>query len=396
MGGLCVRARNGRPALDVGRNVHSLLGLVFDAVTIEQAALRMRQAAAEARPCFVSTPNVNFAVAARADPELRDSVLSSDLSLADGAPILWLARMLGVPLPERVAGSDLFEHLRHGQGSQQGLASPMNVFFLGGSDGAANRAGDVLNAEAGGLRCAGALSPGFGSVEDMSRDVVIERINDSGANFVVLSIGVKKGQAWIVRNRLRVNAPVICYLGAVVNFVAGSLGRAPRWVRRVGLEWLWRIKEEPALWQRYTSDARVLVFAAVLALAGRSRQCWLTLAGGRRQAAALLDVRTGANGSTIHLFGAWTAPHLMPLRQQLATRLTTGESVQFDLTAVTQVDSALIGWIAIVDRWQLEPRAIVSTPRPSPAVLAAIDAFGMRWLLPSPRSDRAPKQATAT
>jgi N-acetylglucosaminyldiphosphoundecaprenol N-acetyl-beta-D-mannosaminyltransferase len=379
---LCVPARDGRPSLDLGRDVHALLGLVFDAVTLKQAALKARQAAAEARPCFFSTPNVNFAVAARTDAEFRDSVLRSDLSLADGAPVVWLARMLGVPLPERVAGSDLFEHLRRFRSSVPNPAPAMTVFFFGGPDGVAQRAGDVLNAEAKWLRCVGALSPGFGSVEEMSRDEVIDRINDSGADFAVIALGAKKGQAWIERNRHRLKAPLVCHLGAVVNFVAGEYARAPGWMRRIGLEWLWRTKEEPKLWRRYTSDGRAFLHAAVAAMVSRVRLWWLTRARHGHAAEPHFDVKTDTQASTIVLRGTWIASTLIPLRRELAARLTAGESVQFDLTEATRIDSALLGLIAIVDRWQVEPRAIASTSRPSPAVLAAIDAFDTRWLLP--------------
>jgi N-acetylglucosaminyldiphosphoundecaprenol N-acetyl-beta-D-mannosaminyltransferase len=96
----------------------------------------------------------------------------------------------------------------------------------------------------------------------MSGEETIARINASGADFVLVALGARKGQAWIERNRSRLAAPVISHLGAVVNFVAGTVNRAPRWMQRSGLEWLWRIREEPGLWRRYWNDG--IAFLALL------------------------------------------------------------------------------------------------------------------------------------
>lgn len=89
----------------------------------------------------------------------------------------------------------------------------------------------------------------------MSAPELLAQINATGAHFLVVSLGAQKGQAWIVQNMEQLTIPVISHLGAVVNFVAGEVNRAPMWMRKVGLEWLWRIKEEPSLWRRYAADA---------------------------------------------------------------------------------------------------------------------------------------------
>jgi len=207
--------------LDLGRPVEALLGLPFDALSLDEAVAEVRRCARERRPCFLSTPNVNFAVAAQDDQAFRASVLHSDLSLADGMPIVWAARLLGSRLPERVSGSDLFARLQREPGE------PLKVYFFGGPDGVAERAAAALDTRGGGLRCVGFDSPGFGSVEAMSGEERIARINGSGADFLVVSLGARKGQAWIERNRARLAPPVISHLGAVVNFVAGELRRSP-------------------------------------------------------------------------------------------------------------------------------------------------------------------------
>lgn len=237
------------------RQVHDILGLPFDAVTLEQAVDHIRWAATTRTRCFFSTPNLNFLMTAQRDEVFKSSVVQSDLSLADGMPIVWLAKWLGVPIKERVAGSDVFEALRH----EPNNGEKLKVFFFGGPPGVAQLAAEKINAERGGMVCVGYESPGFGTIEDMSSDQTLAKINNSGADFLVVSLGAVKGQAWITMNLPRLNVPVVSHLGAVVNFVAEQVRRAPRWMQKTGLEWAWRIKEEPGLWRRYFLDGIMLI-----------------------------------------------------------------------------------------------------------------------------------------
>ena len=142
---------------DFGREVHAVLGLPFDAIDLTAACERVRDAVRRRSPCFVSTPNLNFLVACRNDDEFRQSVLESDLSLADGAPIVWMARLLGVPLPERVAGATLFERLA------DSAPPAVKVYFFGGPPSAAEDACARLKGARSGLEGVGATSPGFGA-----------------------------------------------------------------------------------------------------------------------------------------------------------------------------------------------------------------------------------------
>ena len=96
---------------DFDRNVYCLVGLPFDAISLPEAVHQVREAAMLSVPCFISTPNLNFLIASQDDPEFRESVCQSDLSLADDMPLVWMAKLLGLPVCERVAGSDLFATL---------------------------------------------------------------------------------------------------------------------------------------------------------------------------------------------------------------------------------------------------------------------------------------------
>jgi N-acetylglucosaminyldiphosphoundecaprenol N-acetyl-beta-D-mannosaminyltransferase len=132
------------------------------------------------------------------------------------------------------------------------------VYFFGGPAGAAEAAAERVNQRGGRMQCVGWCSPGYVSVENLSTPTYLDPINRSQADFVVVALGAAKGQAWIMRNRALLDAPVLSHLGAVVNFTAGSVDRAPIWMQRIGMEWCWRIAQEPALWRRYWSDGKAL------------------------------------------------------------------------------------------------------------------------------------------
>lgn len=238
---------------DFDRDVYCIGGLPFDAISLSKTMSLLRDAKHQKKSCFLTTPNLNFLALSQSDPEFRNSVLYSDIVIADGAPIVWLAKLLGVPIRERVAGSTLFEAL--GKEWRRKLA----VYFFGGPTGVAAEACKHINEKSTGLTCVGYFSPGFGSLEEMSEASIIDDINASDADFLVVALGAKKGQAWILKNLDKIKTPLVSHLGAVINFEAKRLKRAPVRLQKIGLEWAWRIKEEPHLWRRYWSDGRFLL-----------------------------------------------------------------------------------------------------------------------------------------
>jgi N-acetylglucosaminyldiphosphoundecaprenol N-acetyl-beta-D-mannosaminyltransferase len=329
--------------VDFDRPVVSILGLPFDAIGIDEAVQRIRDAAFEGRRCFVSTPNLNFAIVARADAAFRGSVLRSDLSLVDGMPLVWVARLLGLPVPERVSGSDVFDALQRHPGP------PLKVFLFGGPPGAAARAAESIDRRGGGLRCVGFDAAGFDSIEAMSGPGQIERINRSGAHFVVVALGARKGQAWIEHNAGRLAAPVLAHLGAVINFAAGTVRRAPHWMQWAGLEWLWRIREEPALWRRYWSDGRV----AVSLLATRVVPDAIDRRWSRRHADApgALEVLPAPGRVTLRLRGAWSDGLEASLRTALTEWASRGDRVVVDLHGATMLGHAGVGLLLLAQGW---------------------------------------------
>ena len=242
------------------REVAAVLGLPIDCLSMDEAVAKIEETIANKHRCFLSTPNLNFAVQARKDPAFYNSVLNSDMVVADGMPIVWVARLLGIPLKQRVAGSSLFEALANPTSEKLPRETPLRIFFFGGEGDAAKQAAANIQSISTGIEACGFLNPGMGSIESMSSAEITQQINDSQADFLLVALGAKKGQQWIMHNREKLNVPVISHLGAVINFVAGNIDRAPDSWQNMGLEWLWRIVQEPALFKRYFYDGGYFLY----------------------------------------------------------------------------------------------------------------------------------------
>jgi len=163
---------------DFSRDVYGVLGIPIDAADLSAVVQRIGAAMRQDRPFLISTPNLNFLVTSQSDSEFRESLLQSDLCPVDGAPIVWISRLLGIPLQMRVAGSDIFDRLKLEQ------PSSVEVFLFGGPEGVAETCSAVLNSQSSGVVCVGTLYPGFGSVEHMSTEAIIEAINASDARLI--------------------------------------------------------------------------------------------------------------------------------------------------------------------------------------------------------------------
>jgi N-acetylglucosaminyldiphosphoundecaprenol N-acetyl-beta-D-mannosaminyltransferase len=330
---------------DFNRDCWCLLGLPVDATTMSDTVNHIHNVIERQAPCFLSTPNLNFLIASLHDQQFRNSVVNSDWVIADGMPLIWLARLLDIPFHERVAGSGLIESLR-----QNKRDKPIKVFFFGGLEGIGEKSCEILSGEDSGLTCVGHFNPGFGSIEDMSKPEIINTINAANADFLIVSLGAKKGQAWIEHNREQLNAPVISHLGAVINFIAGTVSRAPEWVQKTGLEWLWRIYEEPGLFKRYWHDGKTLIslfFGVVLPYKRFLKQHKrLTL----KQ--PLIQVSAETAEVNVKLSGSLTFNGLAEIRQQFASIAREGKLINCDFSGVDYCDSAFIGLLLILKKHQ--------------------------------------------
>lgn len=324
------------------RDVWGIMGMPLDNVDLEGAAALVERAVETRERLSFVTPNVNWLVRALEDPTAMQQIVNADLSLADGAPVVRLARKLGMPLKERVAGSDLFERLRRDVRPE---VKPIRVFFFGGRDGAADAACSVLAAEGGRIVPAGWHNPGFGTVEDMTTSEIQTKINAAKPDFVLVALGAAKGQAWIEANLDALEAPVIAHLGAVVDFVAGTIKRAPTFVSRIGMEWAWRIVAEPSLWKRYWVDGKALISLT------RGRMKPLKKAAKVAGTPNLFAELTPDGDKTRIAFqGEAVAATRNIIRDTFITVIGGQGGVVVDMQAVTAIDAAAIGQIRLLEK----------------------------------------------
>lgn len=328
----------------LARDVYGIMGIPIDKVCLQTVIDRLKDAAETGDAFVLSTPNLNFMILSQTDSDFRESLLVSDLCPADGMPIVWLGRLLGVPLEGRIAGSDIFDAMR----SDQSTDRAMRLFLFGGADGLGTFVADKINATSGSMICVGAISPGFGTVEQLSAAEHIERINASRADFVAAFLGAKKGQDWLMQNHARLSVPIRAHLGATINYQAGKVSRAPEILRRCGLEWLWRIKEEPYLWRRYLNDGaalmRMLAGSVLPLLAYRSYRKWSKPHG----EAVRISAVGGRDATTVLLEGEATERNIAQLVPEFRKALSIGKSVMVDLSRTTAIDPRVLGLLLVV------------------------------------------------
>jgi N-acetylglucosaminyldiphosphoundecaprenol N-acetyl-beta-D-mannosaminyltransferase len=208
----------------------------------------------EKRPRQVVTVNLQFLSTAAKNRTFAEVVNSADLVVADGMPLLWLSRLLGTPIPQRVTGHDLLHHCA-ALAAQRGFT----LFFLGATSVTAEKATRRLQEMYPGLKIVGSYQgsfsqDGYGLSESDERGA-LDAIRRCGPDFLFVALGCPKQELWIHRHRQEIEVPVCIGIGGVLDVLAGRLRRAPSWMQRMGLEWLYRLQQEPGrLWKRYLTQ----------------------------------------------------------------------------------------------------------------------------------------------
>jgi N-acetylglucosaminyldiphosphoundecaprenol N-acetyl-beta-D-mannosaminyltransferase len=236
--------------------ISRICGVDIHGVTMAEAVERIGRLVEGRTPSIVVTPNVDHVVRFQGDREFQRAYAEAALVLADGAPLLWAGRLLGAPLPERVAGSDLFPEL-----CRAAAERGHRLFFLGGRPGAAEGAAEVMRRAHPGIAITGTSCPPFGFEHDPEENArIVEAVRSAAPDILFVGLGSPKQEKWILANRSLLGVPVSIGVGVTFEFVAGMVRRAPLWMQTAGLEWLWRLIMEPRrLWRRYlVEDTRFL------------------------------------------------------------------------------------------------------------------------------------------
>jgi len=220
--------------------------LDVDPLTFAEAIDAIDDLVRSRRGGSVFTPNVDHVVLADEHAGFRASYARASLCLADGMPLVWASRLLGRPLPQKVSGSDLIGPLM-----ERAAARSWRVYLLGAGPGVAERAAAVFRSR--GVEVVGVDSPLIRDPRSADeRGPIVDRIRRAGADLVLVAFGAPKQELFIDAARPEAGAAVMIGIGASLDFVAGAIRRAPRWMSDRGLEWLYRLWREPRrLWRRY-------------------------------------------------------------------------------------------------------------------------------------------------
>jgi N-acetylglucosaminyldiphosphoundecaprenol N-acetyl-beta-D-mannosaminyltransferase len=229
-----------------------VLGVRVDRVTQQQAldaieawVAQWRAQRNEASPLScqqIVTVNPEFVMAAQSNAQFRQCINEAALVVADGGGVVWATRYLHAPAPERVTGIDTLAEL-----ARRCATSGYRLYLLGAAPGVAEEAARQLEQRYPGVQIAGTYA---GSPAASEEDAIIERIRQAQADILCVAYGAPAQDLWIYRNRARLPVAVAIGIGGAFDFLAGKQRRAPRWMRRMGVEWLYRLYREPWRWRR--------------------------------------------------------------------------------------------------------------------------------------------------
>lgn len=219
-----------------------------DNLTMKEAVEKIDELIQRNIPSYVVTPNVDHIVKLEKDEELRKIYDKADLVLTDGMPLIWISKLKSNPIKEKVSGSDLFPRV-----CELAAHKGYKIFLLGAAEGVAKKAAENLKIIYPKLKICGTYSPSYGfEKNDEEIDYIISIINKAKPDILAVGLGAPKQEKFIYKYKYRLNVPVSLAIGASIDFEAGNVERAPKWMQKCGLEWLYRLLKEPKrMFRRY-------------------------------------------------------------------------------------------------------------------------------------------------
>ena len=248
----------------------TLFGIEIDNLDRDGVLVALEKLVAAGRPSLVVTPNAQHLDVLRRDAEFLEAYRGASLVIADSVPLVWASILLRRRLKARVAGADILPAF-----CPIAARKGYRLFFLGAGPGVASRASEILSGENPGLVICGTYSPPFGFEKNVGEnEKIIELVRGSRPDVLFIGLGSPKSEKWAWKNLEKLGVPAVLCTGATFDFVSGSKKRAPLLMQKIGLEWLFRLIQEPGrLWKRYlVGNLRfVLMIVRELFKSGRER-----------------------------------------------------------------------------------------------------------------------------
>lgn len=229
----------------------TFLNTEVDNLTMDEAIDKAEELIIKKKPSYVVTPNVDHIVKLETDKEFQDVYKNADLILTDGMPLIWISKMKGNPIKEKISGSDFFPKL-----CERAAEKGYSLFLLGAAEGVAAKAAKNLKEKYEGLNIVGTYSPSYGfEKKDDEIKMIIEIINETKPDILAVGLGAPKQEKFLYKYKNELNVPISLAIGASIDFEAGNINRAPRWMQNCGLEWFYRLCKEPRrMFKRYIVD----------------------------------------------------------------------------------------------------------------------------------------------
>ncbi|EOU1829552.1 WecB/TagA/CpsF family glycosyltransferase [Clostridium perfringens] len=229
----------------------AFLNTEVDNLTMDEAIDKAEELIIKKKPSYVVTPNVDHIVKLETDKEFQDVYKNADLILTDGMPLIWISKMKGNPIKEKISGSDFFPKLCE-RASEKGYS----LFLLGAAEGVAAKAAKNLKEKYNGLNIVGTYSPSYGfEKKDEEIKEIIKMVNSVKPDILAVGLGAPKQEKFLYKYRNDLSVPISLAIGASIDFEAGNINRAPRWMQNWGLEWFYRLCKEPKrMFKRYIID----------------------------------------------------------------------------------------------------------------------------------------------
>lgn len=353
-----------------------ILGVPFHDVTMAETLAHIDRIIAEGHSRYLATANLDFAAQASEDVELQRILLEAHLVLCDGTPLIWASKWLKAPIRERVAGSDLMPEL-----AAHCAAKGHRMFLLGATDETLARASERLLAKHPKLKIVGTYAPPIAKLLDFDNAAILERIHTAQPDVLIVCFGCPKQEKWIYMNLPELNVPVSVGLGATLDFVAGNFKRAPVWMRKTGLEWVFRLSQEPRrLFNRYLVD--LLFFVTGL----RKQRTLLA----KNPVARPADLKTSISASSpnnqpalvLKWVGRCDAARVASKELDAPPAHKMGGLVLIDLAEVTYLDSTALGLLLRIYRESKTQQGEFALLAPSTAVVELLAAMKLDRLLP--------------
>ncbi len=325
----------------------AILGVPIDNLSMDEVMQVLEDHIAEGGFHQVATANVDFLIKSIHDDELREALCSCDLVLPDGMPLVWASRMMGSALKERVAGADLVPRL-----VSLSAARGYRLFLLGAEEESSARAAAWMETQYPGVCVAGRHSPEFKPLDQMDHEGILGRIEEARPDILLVAFGNPKQEKWLAMHRHRLNVPLCIGVGGSLDFLSGKVSRAPQWMQDSGLEWVYRMLQEPArLASRYLGNIMGLLRHLTVQIAA-------TAAQERNQSIGRLTCEVAGQASVFRIAGSFSDSVLSAVETEVCARIFSGAHIVLDLSETAYLGPDALGLLVhlvrVARRWRRE------------------------------------------